>query len=203
MFYITKGTEPSELTTFRQSIKNQRKPYNWNDCPCHVKKAIRKQLVKEQNNLCAYCTREIDEDCQIEHFYSRNQYPQKMFDYNNMLGVDNSKKVDYRFRGLCENGRGCQNLDLSPLDPLLMHGIYYLSDGTIKHDKHQNDLDNVLRLNHNIFKTKRAQILKSIKQCMLNANDLNYFIDYYKKVPYGGIVVYYLEHKKSDPNFYM
>lgn len=202
MFYITKGNEPSELTTFRQSIKNQRKPYNWDDCPWQVKNAIRKQLVKEQNNLCAYCTRGIDEDCQIEHFYSRSQHPQKMFDYNNMLGVDNRKKLTSGFKGICEDGRGSQLLNLSPLDQSLMDGIYYLSDGTIKHDKYQNDLDLVLHLNDNTFKNARAQLLKSIKG-WISDSDTDYYINFYKTAPHGGIVVYYLEHRKKDHLFYM
>ena len=202
MFYITKGSEPGELTTFRQNIINQKKTYDWNDCPIQVKNAIRKKLVLEQNGLCAYCTREIGEDCQIEHFYSRNQYSQKMFDYDNMLGVDNSKKVDYRFKGICENGRGSKSLTLSPLDQTLMNGIYYLSDGTIKHDLFQNDLDNVLHLNHNVFKMARKNLLKAVKARMPYCN-INTLISTYETEPYGGIVVYYLNRLKKNPNFQM
>ena len=203
MFYITKGNEPNELKVFRQNIAYKKRAYNWDDCPPQVKKAIRTQLVHDQNGLCAYCTRKIDENCQIEHFYSRDSYSNKMFDYDNMLGVDNSRTMDRRFKGLCENGRGARPLQLSPLDGNKISGIYYLSDGTIKHDSFQNDIDNILKLNHVVFKNKRKDLLKTIKAYVRYSDSIDNLISTYKTSPFGGIVLYYLVHLKQDPDFKM
>lgn len=202
MFYITKDKEPEELKIFRNNLFAQRKKrYNWDMCPLEVKQAIRRSLVSEQNGLCAYCTRKIDETCNIEHFKARCNNHSKMFEYENMLGVDCKSGLDYRFQGLCEDGRGGKSLTLSPLDRQMVSGIYYLSDGTIKHDKYQNDLDNVLNLNHQIFKQKRVGCLKAFKAQNIPQGNYNFYIDFYKKQPYGGIVVFYLETLKLNPKF--
>ena len=73
---------------------------------------------------------------------------------------------------------------------------------TIKHDLFQNDLDNVLHLNHNVFKMARRNLLKTVKACIPYCN-INTLISKYEKEPYGDIVVYYLNRLIKDPNFQM
>lgn len=162
MIYINKGQEPEELKIFN---RNRGKRFiQWGDksVPQSVYVDIRKSLYYEQKGSCAYCLRHIYEDCQIEHFIPRSKDPSKIWDYNNMLGVDNSKKIPLKYSNMCENGRGNAALTINPLNIVHMKGIYYLKNGKIMHDSYQADLDDVLRLNSYAFRAARKAIFDGI-----------------------------------------
>lgn len=162
MIYINKGQEPEELKIFN---RNRGKRFiQWGDksVPPAVYAEIKKSLCKEQKGYCAYCLRLIDEACRVEHFIPRSKNSSLIWDYNNMLGVDNPQQLPPKYRGMCENGRGNKSLSISPLNIAHMSGIYYLKDGRIMHDKYQSDLDNVLRLNSDSFKAARKAIFDGV-----------------------------------------
>jgi len=51
-------------------------------------------LVKEQKGVCAYCEKEIDSDSNnsnIDHFKTRNLFPQETLNYHNLLVSCNTK----------------------------------------------------------------------------------------------------------------
>lgn len=166
MRLINKGNEPEELAIFNRN--NAKRIVKWDDecVPANLKPAIRKSLVIEQQGLCSYCMREIGEDCQIEHFIARSKNQSHCWDYNNMLGVDNSRTLPLKYKNLCENGRGDKAISINPLNPLHMQGIYYLKDGTIKHDVYQNDLNDVLKLNEPVFKAARKAKIDGIDRAI-------------------------------------
>lgn len=167
MIFINKGQEPEELKIFN---RNRGKKYvKWGDIsiPPSVYIDIKKSLFAEQKGYCAYCLRCIDENCQIEHFIPRSKDPARIWDYNNMLGVDNAKSIPTKYSGLCENGRGNADLTLNPLNMIHMQGIRYLRNGKIIHDSFQMDLDNVLRLNHPNFMAARKAIFDAIDRTYL------------------------------------
>ena len=67
------------------------KDYNIHDFERHLsqsqKKAIWRELNKMQDELCAYCEKKVAKrHRQIEHFYSRQTYREKTFDWHNLFG---------------------------------------------------------------------------------------------------------------------
>lgn len=208
MIYIDKRKEPEELQVF--NMQRKRRNINWNDknIPPSLKSVIRKSLCKEQHYRCAYCTREIDVDCQIEHYISRNSNTKLIWDYNNMLAVDNTKsKSQKKYSGTCENGKGSKELHIDPRNKEDMNGIYYSHNGRIKHDKYQDDLDNILHLNDQVYTENRKNLittletrLKTTKENGISINIetiRNEYLDENNVAkPLQGIVVWFIDNKK-------
>lgn len=208
MIYINKGQEPEELKIFN---RNRGKRFiQWGDksVPQSVYGDIRKSLYYEQKGNCAYCLRRIDENCQIEHFIPRSKDSSKVWDYNNMLGVDDSKRLPQKYSGLCENGRGNVKLTINPLNITHMQGIRYLRNGKIIHDSYQTDLDNVLQLNHPNFMSARKAIFDAIDktyQPLLKQNACNiydYLMENYENsemTNFNEVAIWYLNdlHNKN------
>ncbi len=71
MRLIIKQTEPKELTHFRNSKGT------WDTFSLsNGKKEVKVQLLKEQRNLCAYCTSAISfGNMKVEHRCSRKRCP--------------------------------------------------------------------------------------------------------------------------------
>ena len=134
MIYINKGKEPNELTTFNANRKCKNIKWDDSNIPPDLKPAIKRSLNAEQKGRCAYCTRKIGDDCQIEHYIPRDENSKFTWDYNNMLGVDNSKTMPAKYKKTCENGRMAKKLHIDPRNINDMRGIYYSRDGRIKHD---------------------------------------------------------------------
>lgn len=205
MKLINKNDEPEQLKIFNT---NRGKKYiSWGDkcVPPSVYADIKKSLFVEQDGYCAYCLRKIDNKCRVEHFAPRSKYPNLIWDYKNMLGVDNEDVSKYN--GLCESGKGNKEIRISPLSKTHMDGIYYLPNGFLKHDEYQNDIDTVLNLNHQVFVSARAAMFKEINfyiKEMQNCSSHNIYdelIEIYclSDFNYAPVAISYIEnlHKKG------
>lgn len=203
MRLINKGKEPEELTIFNRNNANRIVKWDDKNIPANLKPAIRKSLVSEQQGLCAYCMRKISDDCQIEHFIARSKNQSLCWDYNNMLGVDNSNTLPPQYKNLCENGRGNMPLSINPLNLSHMQGIYYLRDGTIKHNLYQKDLDNVLNLNKPVFKAARKAKMYGIDRAVAGLK--SGVVDIYKQLvqncdpqnAFAGVEFWYINDLKN------
>ena len=83
MLYIKKGKEPPSLTAY----KKENNAY-FDGCN---KEDIRKNLLKEQGYLCAYCMRRIDQKhMKIEHWYPENRL-------NDSERLDNTEQQQGKF----------------------------------------------------------------------------------------------------------
>ncbi|WP_201498583.1 retron system putative HNH endonuclease [Psychrobacter arenosus] len=85
------------------------KSKKWGDIPYETTVPLREQLLAEQHELCCYCCQSIkDKTTHLEHLYSRKDYPNRRFDYENLLlSCDTPKQ--------CDNAKGNQELPLHPL----------------------------------------------------------------------------------------
>jgi len=95
MFEITKS-EPIYFKRAKSKVKLPKIKSAWEDSNISaIRKRLREEiLLKEQNLLCAYCEREIDSDrknSNIDHFKTRNLYPEETLNYNNLLVSCNSQ----------------------------------------------------------------------------------------------------------------
>ena len=99
------GKMPEESVKGFKSYKSEQ----WGQIPEELKTVLREQLSQEQNGLCCYCCQIIDDKTtHIEHLQCRQDYPQKCFDYENLLLSCSTRKQ-------CDNAKGSQALPLTPL----------------------------------------------------------------------------------------
>jgi len=91
MFKITKN-EPDFFIKAKSKVKQPKVPTAWNDDAINdIRPRLREYiLLEEQNLLCAYCERTIDDNprnSNIDHFRLKagHIFPEKTLDYNNLL----------------------------------------------------------------------------------------------------------------------
>nr|WP_294482137.1 retron system putative HNH endonuclease [uncultured Bacteroides sp.] len=52
-----------------------------------IRQQLRKHILDEQNNFCAYTELRLyaADDCHIDHYHTRNLFPDETFKYDNLL----------------------------------------------------------------------------------------------------------------------
>lgn len=83
MQHLIRPVAPPCLTQYRHG------QHNWDSISPQEKAAIRQSLEEMQTGLCAYCEVTL-RAWHIEHFYTRDRYPQQTFDWGNLFGSCNS-----------------------------------------------------------------------------------------------------------------
>jgi len=211
MFHILKGKEPSKLARHRNDKVSKGTFDNFS--LDKGKREVKNQLLKEQGNLCAYCTASINFDnMKIEHWLPQNNkdYPEyKEFElkYSNMLGVCQGCilcKGEKYFHCDHSLAKGEKIIQINPLEKRHVDQLSYNKSGLLKssNSKHQTEIDTILNLNippllkvrkdilnivmvrlHNKYKNKTANYPKILKQFSS------------KKNSYSAIIVWYLKKK--------
>jgi len=146
---------------------------------------ILRDLLSEQNGICAYCMRSIRvENATIEHIIGQsyidnrgNKIGRKEdTNYDNMLAVCQG---DFCFNSThCDKSRSEYQdknplLSFTPLNKQEMRKIKFTQSGTIyynnldENSKMNDDLTKVLNLNCEEIKESRAKILKAIKKSLV------------------------------------
>jgi uncharacterized protein (TIGR02646 family) len=95
MLNINKN-EPAYYRTSKRGVRNPRQSNAWEDKNILKIKALLRDYIlsNEQSSLCAYCEKEIDSNSKysnIDHFKTRNLFPQYTLNYNNLLVSCNSR----------------------------------------------------------------------------------------------------------------
>ena len=88
MRYINKAESPSFFEECKQSLSdsNRWEAFSENQPLSRCKQQLHRHLPDEQSGLCAYCEREVTtSNSHIEHVYPKSTYPDKMFDYQNLV----------------------------------------------------------------------------------------------------------------------
>lgn len=157
---VRKNSEPPCLADRRRELRREERETgrivasDWDklgDCA----KSVRAALRRDQDSLCAYCGRRLilppqdleeqerrdrgDDDpgncMKIEHFEARSARPERMFDWDNLLGVCSGHVViNGQAIETCDSARGNRPLHIHPVnhpqDPAELFPI---------HDGHQRD----------------------------------------------------------------
>lgn len=154
MLWIKKQQPPS---SFLQFIKNQN-PQNFAELPATVKSNLKSSLLVEQHYACAYCMQKITADnMKVEHFLPQSQYPNQVFDYQNLFAV--CKGTEYG-NHTCDTSKGSQLITVNPLNEQHIQTLCYGLNGSIKssHSMYCADIQLVLNLNEAQLLAKRKNI---------------------------------------------
>lgn len=160
MKQIIKGKETKQLNHHRNSGGT------WDDFSLDKgKKETKEQLLKEQNNLCAYCTRSINfKNMKLEHWCARSTCPtDRSLDYSNMLAA--CKGISGKEQH-CDTSKADILINLDPRNQNHIQQISYkMSTGKIQssNSTHQHEIDQVLRLNIDTLKKERKTIITTLK----------------------------------------
>jgi len=95
MFQIDKD-EPHYFTLAKSRVKLPKVKNAWSEeSIISIRAELREDILnREQKNLCAYCEKKISSNpniSNIDHFKTRNLFPEKTLDYNNLLVSCNAK----------------------------------------------------------------------------------------------------------------
>ena len=142
-----------------QSEKGFKKHKNskWSDIPEEVKTPLREELFREQGGLCCYCCQKLKlEWSHIEHVQCRQDYPNKRFDYDNLLLSCSTPKQ-------CDNAKGNQELSLTPLmkecdDEIKLNLAGELVSGSGRAD----EAIDILKLNNRQIRLWRKNLVDAI-----------------------------------------
>ena len=213
MIYIKKGQEPKSLTEYKKKIGAS---YAGLETEC--KDDIRKSLLHEQGNLCAYCMQRISETTmKIEHWIPEEKLSDyERLDYSNMLGCCYGHEKDTKSSELtCDSNRKSEPLTIDPRDVTLISLIKYrTSTGEIYSDNEavNKDLDKTLNLNSSAYFLKENRkavydefiriMSKRKKSGTWSSGDLRKIYQHYLSrdekdnlKEYSGIVLWYLENR--------
>jgi len=182
---IKKGKAYSELLKIHKSKGSYENIKDNKSKNFTLRTDILKDLLAEQNGICAYCMRSIRvENATIEHIIGQsyidnrgNKIGKKEdTNYENMLAVCQG---DFCFNSThCDKSRSEYQdknplLSFTPLNKQEMRKIKFTQSGTIyynnldENSKMNDDLTRVLKLNCEEIKESRAKILKAIKKSLV------------------------------------
>ena len=119
------------------------KTKSWGEIPEDIKAPLRQQLYNEQHGVCCYCCKSVsNKKTTIEHLKSRNDYPHKCFDYDNLLLSCSISKQ-------CDNAKGSQELLFTPLMNECDYEIKLNLAGELESDSERgNQAIKILNLNN-------------------------------------------------------
>lgn len=185
MRLIKRGREPKGLSTYKRTPGACFE--GWTD-----REDVKKQLLKEQGYLCAYCTKRIHyTDMKIEHIIAQSAKiegreigKEQSLNYSNFLAVcmggpGNKKQKNQS----CDTARGNENLKVNPLEKNTLDQIYYKRNGEIHSsddsgdDCIELDLTKTLNLNCNkaphFFLRNRLEVMEGVKQRLNKTGNWN------------------------------
>ena len=179
--------EPIYFTKAKSKVELPKIKGAWGDENIHkIRADLRSDiLLKEQMNLCAYCEKEIDENpknSNIDHFKTRNLFPQLTLEYSNLLVSCNTKSRCSSFKDShIKNEEEYQNIiNLAFEDP--NDFLDYLTTGEViaKNKKGQFTID-IFNLQDKSLIECRLKIVKALKYLdNLSLDEIyNVFPDYH------------------------
>lgn len=167
MRQIAKLAEPSELVQYRNVPGSTYDGGNFTT----IKTAIRRDLLRDQGYLCAYCMRRISvEDMKIEHWQSQTDFPDLQLQWSNLLGVCNGNVGQRWDHQTCDTRRGNAKLTYNPCSAAhqIESRIKYLADGQIDSGELvlSNELNQALNLNWTRLKGNRRAVIDAVLEVL-------------------------------------
>lgn len=114
------------------------------------KEPLRKALLAEQEGLCAYCMKQIEEGAmKIEHHAAQSVDASRELDWSNLLGVCEGGEKGPRALQTCDTRKGNAELSLNPTHERIERQLSYGTKGELlaSDANEQREIDDILGLN--------------------------------------------------------
>lgn len=163
---------------------SKNKPTQWEQLPAQISRDSRFAILcNEQDCLCGYSEIVLEDDSfssHIDHYYKRNLFPEKTFDWNNFV----VSTVDEDFGGKYKDNtykitKADYPLIFNPVLDDMSQYISYLGNGKMipMDGISQNDIDKVektievFNLNCQSLKDRRKGLIASLQSCSAFSKD--------------------------------
>ena len=165
---INKGNPPAFFSDFLR----KENPTVWDEAS-PIRTRLRKYILdNEQKGCCAYTGIRItkDENCHIDHFRTRNLFPEKTFDYNNMLVSCNSEDYGAKYKDKQMKDKADYGVLINPVEDNPSDYMEYTFTGEMQAiDQNERGCRTIgcLNLNERRLVNRR----KNAIHCLLNMQD--------------------------------
>ena len=179
-------SEPNYFTSAKAKVALPKIKDAWSDKNIEdIRPQLREYiLLEEQKLLCAYCEKEIDDNpknSNIDHFKTRNLFPELTLEYSNLLVScnTNGQCSDYKDKNI-KSREEYENI----VNPILENPndfFCYLPTGEIiaKNEKGKFTID-MFQLNATSLIQCRLQVIKSLEHLDLSLEEIyEFFSDYH------------------------
>lgn len=207
---IMKQVSPEWFEAWKADFEevNHRKPHYKDDFSTDDGKGstrrirLRRQLVKEQGQICCYCMNRITEfTSHIEHFLPKEKFPNLDLEYDNLLASCNGERsmiISDEHCGHRKENWWREDM-ISPTDIEVEKAFRYTPDGRV-HAKRGGETSNIaqemivnLGLDSYHLERSRRQAIESSEvfdEEVYTEEDIRSFIDYYSNMDDGAYVPY-------------
>lgn len=163
---ISKGDEPSDLTTWKRRNSHG----NYEQLTEDIRRVIRQHALDEQFYLCAYCCQRIQDidACHNEHVEAQNLSPERTLDFSNIVASCNTPNQ-------CGNAHGSKHLPLTPLMVECETELQFKMSGRVVGlSDRANVTIHVLNLgDHEKYNRALIEKRKQLSNALLWKNDIN------------------------------
>lgn len=189
MIYIKKNDEPEWLIEYKK--RHPTATYDADTFSCY-REQLRKELVMEQHNLCAYCCCRISNDKahneHIEPRHPKKGSSTKTLDYSNIVASCNN-----RDRCGAKKGNDHEASEfISPLNPKCEEVFIYYPDGVMEGNKYTIDL---LNLNSYELKEARKAVYRTLSTLDKSTIEMIYCQDDEKLSPFYNVIRWVVKNK--------
>lgn len=172
---IDKGEAPAFFTDF---VKKER-PKVWDDI-APIRSRLRKCILEnEQQGYCAYTEIKInnDNDCHIDHYRTRNLFPEKTFEYQNLLVSCNAEEYGAKYKDKHVKEKSDYDTLVNPVEDNPADYMEYAFTGEVLPiDDNEKGMKTIayFNLNQRSLLNRRKKAILSLKAMkgMLNESEL-------------------------------
>lgn len=214
---------PAELDNFFAWVESKKDEFStlsgaeqWDKLQKNHKEKLQNTILEEQGYICAYCNRRIhkgnpedDEQLRIEHIEPKSIYPDKTFDYYNMVGVcygdqREKERVKPPQSLHCDVKKGYYEIPkgLFPTNSDIEINVRYDAEGMMKSadDNINTAINDVLNLNCTKLLRARKNVLSPLVELVETKEEARKFINDYRTKkngafkPSAGVIISYLRN---------
>ncbi len=167
MLQVTKS-EPDFFSNKKKKVTNPKQSDAWKEIS-DIRAGLREYiLTNEQESMCVYCEKVITSDVKksnIDHFKTRDQFPQATLDYENLFVSCNNK-------GHCSDKKDNYGLTkeeykkiINPSSNEVDNSFYYFAGDMVGENEKAKFTIDVFELNHISLVQERKKIIQNFQYC--------------------------------------
>jgi uncharacterized protein (TIGR02646 family) len=171
MKYITKTTEPTEFTTWKETWRSTGIEPGWAEFDgTSMKQTVKAELLDEQGHLCCFCEAPVEmKSGHIAHLLDRHNHSTLALDYDNLLY--SCPENPHNTPQTCGHAQGNKILPITPLHADCETYFAYTEDGRIHgKDNKAGETIRILNLNGSKQLCESRRIVYEETQAMILSN---------------------------------
>lgn len=169
MKQITKGAIPDFFSQFVA----KKEPKTWEDVS-PIRKELREYILQEQGNCCAYTEVRLESEanCHIDHYKTRNLFPEKTFDFDNLLVSCNSEEYAAKYKDKQIKSKSNYDDLINPVEESPLEHIEFAFTGDVLPLNESKKGENTI----SVFNLNEKSLLERRKTVAMNVINMRSFL---------------------------